>query len=128
MKRQQAKELLPIIKAFAEGKTIQYYTNLTPHWVDIDPDEDVKFSDYPSNYRIKPEPKYRPFKNQNECWEEMQKHKPFGWIKDIISNHNVIHIQKEGITTHNGTSNVNFSFRNAFNMKFADGTPFGIKE
>lgn len=58
----------------------------------------------------------------------MQKHKPFGWIKDIISSHNVIHIQKEGITTHNGTSNVNFSFRNAFNMKFADGTPFGIKE
>ena len=63
MKRQQAKELLPIIKAFAEGKTIQHYTNLTLHWVDIDPDEDVNFSDYPLNYRIKPEPKYRPFKN-----------------------------------------------------------------
>ena len=55
----------------------------------------------------------------------MLTHKPFGWI---ISNHNVIHIQKEGITTHNGISNVNFSFRNAFNVKFADGTPFGIKE
>lgn len=45
MKRQQAKELLPIIKAFAEGKTIQYYTNLTPHWIDIDPDRAVNFSD-----------------------------------------------------------------------------------
>ena len=128
MKRQQAKEFLPIIKAFAEGKTIQYYTNLTPHWIDIDPDGTVNFSDYPSNYRIKPEPKYRPFKNQNECWEEMQKHKPIGWIKNMMGIYNIIHIQENTITTHNGTSNVIFSFKNAFNMKFADGTPFGIKE
>ena len=127
MNRQQAKELLPIIKAYAEGRTVQYYYE-GEGWVDVKPNEVADFSDNPSKYRIKTGPKYRPFKNQNECWEEMQKHKPFGWIKDIISNHNVIHIQKEGITTHNGTSNVNFSFRNAFNMKFADGTPFGIKE
>lgn len=121
MNRQQAKELLSIIQAFAEGKTIQYYyTTPTPHWEDVLPNQTVDFNSDAS--------KYRPFKNQNECWEEMLKHKPFGWIKDIISNHNVIHIQKEGITTHNGISNVNFSFRNAFNVKFADGTPFGIKE
>lgn len=78
MNRQEAKELLPIIQAFAEGKTIQYYTNLAPHWVDIDPDGAANFSSHPSKYRIKPEPKYRPFKNQNECWEEMLKHQPFG--------------------------------------------------
>lgn len=126
MKRQQAKELLPIISAFAEGKRIQYYYG--DNWVDIRPDTAVDFSDNPSNYRIKPEPKYRPFKNQNECWEEMQKHKPIGWIKNTMGIHNIIHIQENTITTHNGTSNVVFSFKNAFNMKFADGTPFGIKE
>lgn len=34
-------------------------------------------------YRIKPEPKYRPFKDAEECWNEMQKHQPFGWTKLI---------------------------------------------
>lgn len=124
MNRQEAKELLPIMQAFVEGKTIEFRTNSISKWIET---TTPKF-DLLHEYRIKPEPKYRPFANIKECWEEMQKHKPFGWIKDIIGNHNVIHIQKEGITTHNGTSNVNFSFRNAFNMKFADDTPFGIKE
>ena len=54
MNGQQAKELLPIIQAFAEGKTIQYY--IGAGWIDVSPDEVVDFSDNPSNYRIKPEP------------------------------------------------------------------------
>lgn len=58
----------------------------------------------------------------------MLKHQPFGWIKNIMGIYNIIHIQEDTITTHNGTSNVTFSFKSAFNMKFADGTPFGIKE
>lgn len=126
MKKQQAKELLPIIKAFAKGKTIQYYYG--DNWVDISPDGAVDFSDNPSNYRIKPEPKYRPFKNQNECWEEMQKHKPLGWIKDASIICNIINIQKTGIFIYDGTANRYLDFIYAFNLKFADGTPFGIKE
>ena len=35
-------------------------------------------------FRIKPEPKYRPFENAEECLAEMQKHQPFGWVKDKI--------------------------------------------
>lgn len=125
MNRQQAKELLPIIKAFAEGKTIQYYTNLTPHWVNIDPNESVNFSDYPSNYRIKPEPTYRPFKDKEECWKEMQKHKPFGWVKykeDII-----LLITKLSLSC--VLIGKNYSFKEAKEeFTFADGTPFGIKD
>lgn len=129
MTREQTKELLPIMQAFSEGKTIQYYyITPTPHWEDVLPNQTVDFNSDASKYRIKPEPKYRPFKNQNECWEEMLKHQPFGWIKNIMGIHNIIHIQEDTITTHNGTSNVTFSFKSAFNMKFADGTPFGIKE
>ena len=132
MTRKQAKELLPIIQAFAEGKTIQYYyKSNNPRWIDIEPNEvnqNVDFSNNTSRYRIKPEPKYRPFNNTEECFEEMQKHKPIGWIKNIMGIYNIIHVQENTITTHNGTSNVVFSFKNAFNMKFADGTPFGIKE
>lgn len=126
MNRQQAKELLPIISAFAEGETIQV-KGPDNRWYDSDRKGcKLKFDSDPQMYRIKP--KYRPFKNQNECWEEMQKHKPIGWIKNTMGIHNIIHIQENTITTHNGTSNVVFSFKNAFNMKFADGTPFGIKE
>lgn len=61
MKRQQAKKLLPIIQAFAEGKTIQY-CYIDAGWADIDPDGDADFSDNPSKYRIKSEP------DKNQRW------------------------------------------------------------
>lgn len=124
MNRQQAKELLPIIKAFAEGKTIQYYTNLTPHWVNIDPNESVNFSDYPSNYRIKPEPTYRPFKTDEECWKEMQKHKPFGWVKDKDDKYLITEVSETLVKI-----GKNYLFQQAKEVfTFADGTPFGIKD
>lgn len=73
---ENAKKILPIIKAYSEGKIIEHksYKN---EWSVL---EELKFSDDPSNYRIKPEPKYRPFKSVEECWNEMKKHEPFGWI------------------------------------------------
>ena len=74
MTREEAKELLPIIQAFADGKTIQVWYNDT--WQD---------EEYPSFvelnlFRIKPEPKYRPFKTKEECWNEMLKIHLFGKI------------------------------------------------
>ena len=122
MTREEAKELLPIIQAFADGKTIQVWYNDT--WQD---------EEYPSFvelnlFRIKPETKYRPFRNVEECWQEMQKHQPFGWLKDrdtggyiIISELDYEDIEISG---NNGWDYVGL-------MKcytFADGTPFGIKE
>ena len=76
MTREEAKELLPIMQAYAEGKTVQYL-NKEYNWQDFD---DQSFFGGVS-YRIKPEPKYRPFKSQEECWNEMLKHQPFGYIK-----------------------------------------------
>ena len=138
MTREIAKDLLPIIQAFAEGKTIQYYsTHPTPHWEDILSNERVDFSKNSSKYRIKPEPKYRPFKDAEECWQEMQKHQPFGWIKKTCGHCNFLHIMElysTGILINNVD---NFgSFRNLIKTYdfafaetiFADGTPFGIKE
>ena len=77
MTREEAKELLPIIRAFAEGKTIEIYNNT--EWQDLII-ESIKFDCKPSCYRIKPEPRYRPFKTQEECWQEMLKHQPFGFL------------------------------------------------
>lgn len=124
MNRQEAKELLPIIQAFAEGKTIEFRTNSISKWIET---TTPKF-DLLHEYRIKPEPKYRPFTNIKECWEEMQKHKPLGWIKDTSTICNIINIQKTGIFIYDGVANRYLNFIDVFNLKFADGTPFGIKE
>ena len=118
MNRQQAKELLPIIQAFADGKTIQYYsTHPAPHWEDILSNERVDFSKNSSKYRIKPEPKYRPFKDAEECWQEMQKHEPFGWVKTDEGYEQIWHVNKG--------DDFNATLKTS---TFADGTPFGIKE
>jgi hypothetical protein len=79
MNRQQAKELPPIIQAFAEGKTIQVQEDI--NWCYLGNNADFNLS--PQRYRIKTEPKYRPFENKEECWQEMLKHQPFGWTKSI---------------------------------------------
>ena len=94
MIREQAKELLPIIQAFAEGKTIQFRTN-NRSWVDL-LDNDIEINAL-FEYRIKPEPKYRPFKSQEECWNEMLKHQPFGWIKCDEGYLNITYVGDEQV-------------------------------
>ena len=123
MTREEAKELLPFIQAFAEGKILQVWANDT--WKD----ENYPFFGPLSQFRIKPEPKYRPFKSQEECWNEMMKHQPFGWIRSInnqcLRNIGSINYTTRGI----GINNSVMYFNTAFNeYKFIDGTPFGIKD
>ena len=81
--KREIQRLLPIFKAMAEGRTIQFATKGNS-WIDIDGDEEGLFLDTliatPQSYRIKPEPKYCSFKDVEECWAEMQKHQPFGWV------------------------------------------------
>ena len=127
MNRQQAKELLPIIQAFAEGKTIQVQEDID--WCYLGNDADFNLN--PSRYRIKPEPKYRPFKDAEECWQEMQKHQPFGWLKDKEDGHYTLitAINKTDVDqiALNGNTGWLFCSISKF-YTFADGTPFGIKE
>lgn len=79
MDRNQSKKLLPIIQAYAEGKTIQSrcIKGDTSLWYD---DEDPSFDD-DFEYRIKPEQKYRPYRNLKECFHDMKNHDPFGYIR-----------------------------------------------
>lgn len=122
MNIQQAKELLPIIQAFAEGKTIEYYSN--DNWIE---DKNFNFIDKAQNYRIKPSPKYRPFKDAEECWQEMQKHQPFGWLKHKTDNvySFISKIDKDCCYF---AVNVYWGFDTLFKTKtFIDGAPFGIK-
>lgn len=113
MTRVEAKEQLPIIQAFVDGKTIEFLNN-NGMWEELD---DILFCKEPKYYRIKSEPKYRPFKNKEECWQEMQKHQPFGWTKKNNSYHNILLITEHSY------------YDDYFEtLTFADGTPFGIKE
>ena len=132
MTREEAKELLPIIQAFADGKTIEIYDEEWKTMVFKDPHFDCA----PSRYRIKPEPKYRPFKTQEECWNEMLKHQPFGWVKN---EYNYVHIECvlenviefSPVEDDDGTlltCTIDFTSVCEQGYTFADGTPFGIKE
>lgn len=129
MNRKEAKQLLPIIKAFAEGKPIQYRYkgNKTAKWEDIDK-ECHEFAPEFFMYRVTPALKYRPFANADECWQEMQKHQPFGWVKckeDGSLGLITLIISEENIFINGVGCN---SERTMRGFTFADGTPFGILE
>lgn len=125
MNREQAKELLPIIKAFAEGKIILCRLWGSKCWAEV---KSLLFSTDKLEYRIKPELKYRTFKDAEECFEEMQKHKPYGWVKDASKMYNITIIRDDGIIVNTSIDGVLYSFKSAFSLKFIDGTPFSIKE
>ena len=127
MDRNQAKALLPIIQAYAEGKAIESrcIKGDKSLWYD---DEDPSF-DNDLEYRIKPEQKYRPFANAEECWQEMQKHRPFGWIKRFGNYTRSITLDINTITLSNSIGKSTFlSYKDYKQITFADGTPFGVKE
>lgn len=130
MTREEAKQLLPIIQAYSKGKEIEgLYKGTKSPW--------FKIKDMDLNggiiFRIKPEPKYRPFANAEECWQEMQKHQPFGWVKSIDNKDSEVFIHCIAITKEDGIltsiDEIPFPYYGMFNnYTFADGTPFGIKE
>ena len=145
MTREEVKILLPIIQAFAEGKVIQT-KNGDETWITIGKETDLNIeslAEYPDCFRIKPEPKYRPFKDADECWQEMLKHQPFGWVKEkgdklsyellaCVSENDEAPISFASYGSAVGmgvTVRSNCEFSKTFNgFTFADGTPFGVKE
>ena len=126
MTREEAKELLPIIQAWAEGKSIQCQTD-SKSWSDIT--KDLYPCNHPSLYRIKPEPKYRPFKTQEECWSEMHKHPDFGWIIYNKKYYSICDVTSNEITILYECDPCCLDFESCMEeVTFTDGTPFGIKE
>lgn len=131
MKREEVRKILPMLQAYAEGKVIETRTDPSVLKRKDTPNEwtEMKEIEYWNNveYRIKPEPKFRPFKDAEECWAEMQKHQPFGWLKSKENGY------------YSFITMLNYRFRlNGYNgwrfedtinkFTFADGTTFGVKE
>ena len=119
------------MQAMLEGKTIQRHLD-DMGWVYTDK---IFVGDGVSLYRIKPEPKYRPFKTKEECWNEMQNHQPFGWLKSKKNGRlrciGEVSWSDEFETVHIALSTCESLSRSANSMfdeyTFADGTPFGTK-
>ena len=124
MTREEVKEILPILQAFADGKTIEsrYIKGDKSLWYD---DEDPRF-DNDLEYRIKPEPKYRHFANAEECWQEMLKHKPFGWVKSTLFKD--FALVKRVTTLYVEINREIIDYKDALDkFTFADGNNFGVK-
>lgn len=128
MTKEEVKEFYPFIKAFAEGKTIQVMCSKSSSeitWQDVDNPNFMKGH----LYRVKPEAEYRPFNSKSECWNEMLKHEPFGWVTDGDSNYNISVIDDKvvivgdyEVAIYTRTYDVALDI-----LKFIDGQPFGIK-
>ena len=131
MTREEVKKMLPIMQAYAEGRTIQFLDG--GKWLDLCESD---FYESPERYRIKPEPKYRPFKTKEECWNEMQNHQPVGWLKSKKDGRlrciGEVSWSDEFETVHIALSTSESLLRCSCTVfdeyTFADGTPFGIKE
>ena len=123
MTKEKAKYLAEVLKAYAEGKSIEAL--LDDGWREVNLDE-YSLDAENEHYRIKKEPTYRPFKNAKECFEEMKKHYPIGWM---YWNNIFVHITEIGLGCI-AFDNCTYSFVEAFNngYTFTDGQPFGIKE
>ena len=133
MNRKEAAELLPIIQAFAEGRKIERKTRsweFNKGWRDDTQWEETEELICRDTfvYRIKPEPKYRPFANAEECLKEMSKHTPFGLIKKNVSKAFYCIGSFDIKNIYIGTTQGMHSYADSLeNFKFADGTPFGVK-
>ena len=131
MDRNQAKEFYPILQAYAEGRVIECRTKpsaLSKSWQDMNEWTEMKEIEFWNNteYRIKPEPTYRPFKDAKESWLEMQNHQPFGWVKSTLFKD--LALVKRVTTLYVEINRDIIDYKDALDkFTFADDTNFGVK-
>ena len=130
MTKEEAKEFYPVLKAFAEGKIIETRrkpsavkgTDVPNEWTEM---KEIEFWNN-TEYRVKSEPKYRPFKDAEECWHEMLKHKPFGWVKSTLFKD--FALVKRVTTLYVEINRDIVDYKDALEkFTFADDNNFGVK-
>lgn len=130
MNRKEAKEFYPFLQAFAEGRVIECRTKPSAVKCTYIPNDwtEMKEIEFWNNtvYRVKPEQKYRPFRDAKECWQEMQKHKPFGWVKSTLFKD--LALVKRVTTLYVEINRDIIDYKDALEkFTFADDNNFGVK-
>lgn len=119
-------EMIAVITAHKEGKQIQARQIGSTNWVDI---EDPSWNFVSVSYRIKPEPKYRPYANADECFAEIRKHG--GWVRNKADKDchllQIVDLCKEVVTFGN-TCETNYATLLKYDVWADDGSPCGILE
>lgn len=138
MTREEARKAAEVMLAYANGEEVETLSLNGKHVFIKTP----SFNWGEREYRVKRKSTFRPFKDMEECWNEMLKHKPFGWLRLDDMYINIVCVQSVDKQIELSPENLKFeedapadikrmfiSFERAFNeYLFADGTPFGIKE
>lgn len=137
MYKEDAKRIMPFMKAWMEGKEVEVKDRVNndgethyEDWETVPKAFDWDFAVIEKyQFRFPPEKKYRPFKNAEECWNEMLKHRPFGWV-NTDGVYNVItrieDLDGESVVMMN---NDDWTFGTMEDIAtFADGQPFGTLE
>lgn len=139
MKRENAKILLPVIQAYADGKAIQI-KNDDGSWADVGVN-DLDFCCSPDEYRIKPEGIYRPYESIDEMIADFKNRfcvivpleaMPWMWVKNVDTNLKqlIVGFDEDNDRMHNVyIGMVWYSLQALFaGFTYLDGTPCGVKE
>lgn len=129
-------EKIEVMKAFTEGKQIQFLSHETNQWEDV---IQCPLWDWPHyEYRVKPEPTYRPYKNLEEFKQDIVRKYGGSSFENILETRNIWLKSKckecigriDKLTTDNiFVDGSDKSWLCVFNYySYLDGTPFGIKE
>lgn len=131
MTREEVKQAVEVLKAFADGKKIEISGKYKDNWNLIESTRDNIHFDFDYyDYRVAKEPQYRPFESAEECWNEMLKHQPFGWVrlKTTLDMYDisVVDSEDDGIYIEPTEDIIGFGEMIKW-YTFADGEPFGVK-
>lgn len=129
MTREEARKAAEVMLSYANGEDIYAICRDGEYRLIENP----AFNWMIGEYTVKPKPTFRPFKSKEECWSEMLKHEPFGWVssKNEEATDFVYFICTNYIRVHDGytINGWTFNYEEMFDKyTFGDGTPFGIKE
>lgn len=124
MTKEEAKHLSDVLKGYSEGKEVEYLI-YDGKWETV-PEGELYFGGRPEYYRIKPEPKPRPYHSAEEFLKAQKEHGPYFGIKDgCYMLPTKVYSQKVTVT-----ELLNFTYLHLVKNDFIwqDGTPCGILE
>ena len=127
MNSEETKKAAEVMLAWTEGKTIEVAKKGDDGWVSLVLEPRWNWQD--SDYRIKPEPRYRPFENEEEVMEAMREHGD--WVRTNFGLYRQVTAMYRSMDDDSNrkikVSGCNWMpFADAFDsFHFIDGTPFG---